>query len=119
HLDLAAGGAVEIGGLVTRADFELFDAFHRRWNNARGYPARRPGASVPVTRDVGVVGTGHVVAVVAAVQLVHVLIGRRARDVARRRYTDLQHRQYGRVTRQIRQVRQHIGGNGGSDGRVH
>src|SRR5215475_6233026 len=70
QLNLAAGRTVEIGGLVGGADPELFDAFRRRRHYARGSASCRCGADETRGLRVGAGRAGHVVAVVAAVELV-------------------------------------------------
>src|SRR5215813_9289867 len=84
QLNLTAGRAVEIGGLVGSADSELFDAFRRRRHYARGSAPCRGRADEAGGLCIGVRRAGHVVAVVAAVKLIGVLISNRAGHFAGR-----------------------------------
>src|SRR5262249_12305374 len=56
HLDLAASRAIEVGGLVARADLELLDTFHRCGNHSRGDATRGCTAGVTVAGYVRGIG---------------------------------------------------------------
>jgi hypothetical protein len=72
HLNLAARRIIEIGCLVCRSDFEFFDALRRSRHDTRGRSTRGCRADKP--RLSGARRPGHVVAVVAAIELISVLI---------------------------------------------
>ena len=119
HLDLAAGRAAEIGSLVRCADFELFDAFDRRRDDAGWRAARRSGTGVAIGGYIRGRIAGHVIAVVAAIQLEDVLIGGGSRHVPRGRNTDLKDGERRRVTAQVGQQDHRRTRDRGSDRRVH
>ena len=103
HLHLAASGSVKVGRLAGSANLELFDTFNRRWNHARGSSARGIGTGVAIARRVGGVATRHVVAIVPAVELEFILIGRRPSDVSCKGDTDLQDCQGGCIAAEVGQ----------------
>src|ERR1700730_4508603 len=73
QLDLGAAGAVEVRGLIGGGYFELFHALDRSGHHAGGSAAGVLRIVAPAARRVDAHGAIHIVRVVAAVQLIHVL----------------------------------------------
>ena len=111
HLDLAAGGAIEIGRLVGDSHLELLNALHRCREHAR--------CRASVAGRIGRVGTRHVVAVVAAIELEGALIVLRSGHLSGRGHAYLQDGKRGRVAAQVRYQQQRIAGDRGANGRIH
>ena len=118
HLHLAAGSAVEVGGLVGGAHFELLNALNRSWDHASGRAAGGTGSAIAVARSIGRIGAGHVVAVLPAIQREAILVGGGAADVAGRRDANLQYGERRCIAAQVRQQVQRLIGDGGADGGV-
>ena len=103
HLDLAAGRIVEFRGLVARADLEFLDTFDGSGHHAGRRAAGGAGATIAIARNIGGIVPGHVVAVVASVELEAVLIRRSTGHVARKRHSNLEHGERRRIASQVRQ----------------
>src|SRR5258708_4873332 len=83
HLYLASGGVVELRRLVAGSNLEFLDALNWRRNDAGRSTTRGAPAAITVAWSVGRVTTGHIVAVVATVQLESILIDLSSGDIAR------------------------------------
>ncbi len=101
HLDLRTGGIVEVRGLVSRVDFEFFDAVggsghHTCWDTARIAATAKTGAGrdsrgiAAEARRIDLHAAIHVVGVVAAIEHEGALIDHGAGHAAVRGYTRLQ-----------------------------
>src|SRR5258706_14254264 len=91
HLDLTTSRAVEIRRLASGPNLELLDTLDGSRNYPSGCAAGCASALITIAGGIGGVGTSHVVAVVAAVELEAVLIGCGSGHVSVQGYAYLQY----------------------------
>src|SRR5689334_12279472 len=95
HLNLAAGSAIKVGRLADGTNLELFNALDRSRNYAGRRTASGVTAAITIARSISCVRAGHIVAVVASIELEAVLVRLRAGHVTGQGYADLQHGESG------------------------
>src|ERR1041384_3951942 len=99
--DRAAGRAFKVGALVVGRDFEFLDGLRRSRHYTRRGAACRSGANKAGSLRIDVVRPIHIVRVVAAVELVGVLVSNRAGDLTVWRHCGLQHEQRISIAAQV------------------
>ena len=119
-LNLRAGGAVEVGGLVGGIDLELFNAIERRGHDAGGAAANligddAAGRIASEARGVNLHAAVHIIRVLAAIEHERALVDDRAGHAAIGGNAGLQGHEGGCVPANRRQVLQELAADGVTD----